>query len=535
MHVGIRSVELDRLERERLGIQSLLDAAKTRAERNQLGQFATPTELASEMLSYAQGLIDSEQPIRFLDPAFGTGAFYSALLKTFGPSQITQAQGYELDPHFAQPAAQLWADTPLALTITDFTRLSPPTQEIDRANLLICNPPYVRHHHLAVEEKARLQHLTRARLGIRLSGLAGLYCYFLLLSHDWLANGGLAGWLIPTEFMGVNYGKQIRQYLLKNVTLLHIHRFSPEDVQFGDALVSSAIVWFNKQTPLADHKVRFSYGGALSNPQTSRSISRAELLRADKWTQFPTSAGPPAPVVQKEAAQRPKLSDLFDIKRGVATGANRFFILPLEQIEKRGLPLELFTPILPSPRYLAIHEIEADADGYPMLDQRLFLLTCDLPERVVEAEYPALWDYLQEGVREGIDQRYLSRHRSPWYTQERRPAAPFLCTYMGRISSTGNNPFRFILNRSKATAPNVYLLLYPKATLAAELQARPALLRSVWTALDGIPPEALMRAGRVYGGGLYKLEPSELANAPADGITTLLSTSSVYPKQLPLF
>jgi adenine-specific DNA-methyltransferase len=170
-----------------------------------------------------------------------------------------------------------------------------------------------------------------------------------------------------------------------------------------------------------------------------------------------------------------------------------------------------------------------------MLDQRLFLLTCDFPENVVKAKYPSVWEYLQEGVRNGIDKRYLCRHRSPWYSQESRPASPFLCTYMGRMSSGNGNPFRFILNHSRATAPNVYLMLYPKPAIAGELRAKPDLLRAVWKALDEIAPDTLVRAGRVYGGGLYKIEPKELANAPADGVTSVLSDSGRYPKQLSFF
>jgi hypothetical protein len=42
--------------------------------------------------------------------------------------------------------------------------------------------------------------------------------------------------LIPSEFMDVNYGAAVKRYLLNKVTLLHIHRFDPHDVQFGDAL-----------------------------------------------------------------------------------------------------------------------------------------------------------------------------------------------------------------------------------------------------------------------------------------------------------
>jgi len=196
------------------------------------------------MLQYSKRLLSkSSQRIRFLDPAFGTGAFYSALLSSFPLSRIERAQGYEIDPHFAQPSGRLWADTLLKLEVADFMQASPPTSDSDRANLLICNPPYVRHHHLSVDEKKRLQNLVRNRVGIKLSGLTGLYGFFLLSAHDWLAEDGLAGWLIPSEFMSVNYGRQIRRYLLQQVTLLHVHRFNPEDVQFGDALVSSAIVW----------------------------------------------------------------------------------------------------------------------------------------------------------------------------------------------------------------------------------------------------------------------------------------------------
>jgi predicted RNA methylase len=464
------------IERKRLEIQNLFDSAKTKSERNRLGQFATPPELARDMLEYARGLLlESHQRILFLDPAFGTGAFYSALLNSFEISRIERAQGYEIDPYLAQSSERLYAGTPLNLQVADFTQTTPPTINSDRANLLICNPPYVRHHHLSADEKRRLQNLIKNRVGMKLSGLAGLYCYFLLIAHHWLADDGLAGWLIPSEFMDVNYGRQIKRYLLQRVTLLHVHRFSPEDVQFGDALVSSAIVWFKKTQP-TDHEVRFSYGGTLSDPWISSLISTTALQQSEKWTGFPQKSDS---VLDKSSpgarCQKPTLSSLFYIKRGIATGANEFFILAAEQIERRGLPQEFFTPILPSPRYLSTDEIDADENGNPILDRRLFLLTCDLPENVVKVKYPSLWEYLQEGVRNGIDQRYLCRHRSPWYSQESRPASPLLCTYMGRTSSGNEKPFRFILNHSRATAPNVYLMLYPKPAIACEL-AKPGVL-----------------------------------------------------------
>ena len=56
-------------------------------------------------------------------------------------------------------------------------------------------------------------------------------------------------------------------------------------------------------------------------------------------------------------------------------------------------------------------------------------------------------------------------------------------------------------------------MLYPKPALAVALSQKPELNRSVWQALSEISDETLMGEGRVYGGGLHKLEPKELGNA----------------------
>ena len=169
---------VEHIEASRLKVQRHLDSSKTQAERNKLGQFATPGALATEVLEYARQIIRSSAKIRFLDPAFGTGSFYSALLKTFPRSRIESAMGFEIDEQVSDSAAELWGDELLQLKHADFTKQSAPTSEKCQANLLICNPPYVRHHHLINGDKARLNVAVRLSLGINLSGLSGLYCYF---------------------------------------------------------------------------------------------------------------------------------------------------------------------------------------------------------------------------------------------------------------------------------------------------------------------------------------------------------------------
>jgi adenine-specific DNA-methyltransferase len=508
---------VEHIEASRLKVQRHLDSSKSQAERNKLGQFATPGALATEILEYARQTLRPRGKIRFLDPAFGTGSFYSALLKTFPRSRIEWAAGFEIDEHVSDSAAELWGDELLQLKHADFTKQRAPTSEKHKANLLICNPPYVRHHHLINGDKTRLNVAVRQSLGINLSGLSGLYCYFMCIAHSWMAEDGLAAWLIPSEFMDVNYGRAIKEYLLNQVALLRIHRFDPSDVQFDDALVSSAVVWFKKSKPDSQHQVEFTFGGSLLKPSMSANVSPYVLRQAGKWTQFPQNGGH-----EKEAQDGIKLSDLFTIKRGIATGANKFFILTPERITELKLPKQFLIPILPSPRYLLSDEVLADQNGDPKVDRKQYLLSCKLPESDVKAKYPSLWEYLESGKSEGVDEKYLSQHRSPWYSQEERQPPLFLCTYINRKSKTNGETFRFILNHSKAIAANVYLLLYPKKPLADAITAKPELINSLWQMLKSITAETLRSEGRVYGGELYKMEPRELGNVSADRIVSAL-------------
>ena len=505
------------IENFRLTLQRELDAKKEQTERNRMGQFATPTVLAIDILRYARDEFGQSEKIRFIDPAVGTGSFYSALLTMFPKTCIDAAVGYEIDPYYGAPAVKLWKEIGLNVRLEDFTRARPPPDP-EKFNLLICNPPYVRHHHIVNDEKQRLKSYVCESSGMEISGLAGLYCYFIGLSHTWMARGGLAGWLIPSEFMDVNYGFSVKRYLLDKVTLLHIHRFAPNDVQFGDALVSSAVVWFRKEAPSRAHEVRFTYGGSLERPNLERLVPVETLRRDPKWTRYPTQTG-------YTNLDTPILSDFFRIKRGLATGDNSYFILSVEDIERRKLPPDAFQPILPNPRYLPEDVVAADAKGNPMLDRRLFLLNCQLEEEQIRWQYPALWKYLQAGKAKGIAERYICRHRTLWYTQEHRPPSPFVCTYFGRNDKKNGRPFRFILNHSRATAANVYLMLYPKELLTCALDGDPTLKTRIWRILNDISPKTMLGEGRVYGGGLHKLEPKELGNVPATSIAEILPTA----------
>jgi len=509
---------LTQLEQSRQVEQSRLDGERTQPERNRLGQFATPSTLARAIARLARSHWPAGRRIRFLDPGVGTGAFYAALREEFPRRQVEGALGVEVDQGVATVTKKLWGKDGLDVRVGDFTKLRIPSNG-PLANLVLANPPYVRHHHLAPEDKRRLQARVASELGLRISGLAGLYCYFLLLCDRWLEAGGLAAWLIPSEFFDVNYGRTVREYLTHRVTLLRVHRFAASDVQFDDALVSSVVLLFRKDRPSSDHEVK--------EPQQERRVRVAELAASDRWTAFLNGH-------EHRLSSGPRLGDFFSIKRGIATGANSFFIIPRARARELNLPERFLRPILPSPRLLPEAVVEAKADGYPDLPDPLALIDCPVPEAEVKRSAPSLHTYFQRGVKEGLLQRYLVSRRQPWYQQEQRPAAPFLCTYMGR--GTGKTkPFRFIWNKSRATAANVYLMLYPTGALKEALRARPGLAAEVFAFLNSIGAEMLRSSGRVYGGALHKVEPKELGNLPAGALAKLVGSEYSTSSQLQLF
>lgn len=111
-------------ETRRQAIQAAVDATRSAAERNRLGQFATPNALAIDIARYVDSLIDDrKRALRFADPSIGSGSFYSAALAVFGPKRIRSAIGVELDPAFCKAARDLWSDTALEVVQGDFTRV----------------------------------------------------------------------------------------------------------------------------------------------------------------------------------------------------------------------------------------------------------------------------------------------------------------------------------------------------------------------------------------------------------------------------
>ena len=497
-------MNLQRTEEDRQRRQSLIDAAKSTESRRRMGQFATPNDLAKSIVRETRKFLGRSSKLNVLEPSMGTGSFVSASLAVLG-KRVTSVRGYELDPDFHAAAVDLWGGGPVQPILGDFTKTRPePLYDI-----VVANPPYSRHHALSAADKRRLQTAVFDAAGVHISGLAGLYCHFLLLSVSWMKKGAVGAWLIPSEWMSVNYGEALRKFLSEKVALLRVHRFAEEDVRFSDALVSSCVVWLRNEAPHGGG-VEFTYGSSLENPDRRETIPLSSLSPSAKW--------PP----RSKTESRWRLGDFFSIRRGLVTGDNGFFVMKEAEASERGIPTEFLKPILPSPRHLKVDHVKSDADGLPVNADRRYLLDCtgysmdELPLSVRR--------YLMTGAETTAHKR-LCAARNVWYEQEKRVPTPFLCSYMGRGSGDAP-PVRFILNDTRAIASNSFLMMYPRGELAKLMRSNPECSEMVWSCLLRIPGEQILSAGRSYGGGLRKVEPRELASVPCEALSGLLRADS---------
>ena len=307
----------------------------------------TPPELARAIAKYALSLLEpADALVHFGDPAVGNGAFYSALLDILPKGRIASAVGVDVSARQVDAARSRWERRGLEVKLGDYLHL----ERLQPRTLILANPPYLRHQDIPASYKKRLRERASVIMETVIDAKSGQYVYFLILSHRWLAENGVAAWLVPSGFMRAKYGKDVRRYLTEEVTLIRIHEFGADDPQFENAKVLPAVVVFRKSAPRANWTVRLTAGGTLDSPVSGRIVSIDALRQERRWS----VAGPAAHFGEVGVC----VGDLFSVRRGIATGANRFFVLARNRAQSMGLPGVALRPIMPRSRSLTSDVVE---------------------------------------------------------------------------------------------------------------------------------------------------------------------------------
>lgn len=479
------------------------------------GQFWTPEWVARAMAAFIVGENRSE----VFDPAVGEGVFLRQALE-LGRSTGRQiaASGTDIDESLLAIANRTLADlgTP-QLEKRDFV-IDPPRRLFPG---IVANPPYVRHHRLDAEYKARLRALSVKTIGEPLDGRAGLQVYFLMRALTLLAPGGRLAFIIPADvFEGVS-AHRFWSWVCGHFCLRAVVTFADEATPFPGVDTNAVVVFLEASKPEktyvwarctkahVDDFEQWVIRGI--SAKSLRSVSAKRRNESD-WL---------ARGLHREDAitARYTLGDLATVRRGIATGANEFFLLTDTDVTRLGIDRRFLKKAVSRTRDVATDIFTAaDWDHLRESGERVWLL--DIPTSTQNELPAAIQRYLQNGHDAGLPDRALIAARTPWYKMEQRLPPPFLFAYLGRRNA------RFIRNEAGVVPLTGFLCVYPKS-------GAPAFLSALWDLLNAADLHARLRSvGKTYGGGAVKVEPRSLEALPlSDTLPPELTQAADEPVQ----
>lgn len=454
-------------------------------DRRRLGQFFTPIHLGRVM---AKWLLDA-RPSLMLDPGCGSGSLLMAAAhEDLGTTKLL---GIDVDPLAAEMSranARLRGVDNIEIRVGDFLRRDLP----EAPDAVICNPPYTRHQALLPAQKEAIYRGFRQRLGIDFHRSASLHVLFLVRALEVSAPNARLAFITPAHWMDKRYAVAVKEYLLGQAHVECIVSIPGTEMVFAHAVTSAAITLVQKgnggrrltRVLESESSQGSDVQAVLDNVNCG---ARIKLSSNEKWSR-----------IRKRSHSGARLDDVASVHRGVATGCNEFFVFSEERRRELGIALCSVRPCLPWPK-----QIEGDvvtSAGLDALDGsiRRWLF---YPQRV--GSHGPIAKYLSHGLsyydmyrRTLVQQRV--RAGRPWYRVQADVDAPIVVTYINH----GNA--RFVRNRANAVPLNNWLVIKPKRGVSADtlfaVLSRPSVVST------------LRSHAREYGKGMWKLEPSDLAD-----------------------
>ena len=456
-------------------------AIRSPQERRPLGQTYTPKAIVNAMIAWAS---NQETPVRVVDPGAGSGRYLLAASKAFPHAALF---GVDVDPlatlMLRANLAVMGAADRTSVVLGDYRALALP--EIEGPTLFLGNPPYVRHHLIEPEWKAWLTRTARLR-GMDASALAGLHVHFFLATAEHGRDGDYGAFITSAEWLGVNYGKLVRQLLLGRLGGTSLHVLSPEAAPFADAATTGAIACFSVGTRPQSMQLRqVASVDELGGLDSGRAVSRQRLAESNRWSVL-TRVTPKLPEGFIE------LGELCRVHRGTVTGANDVWV---QRNPTPNLPGRVLFPAVTKAR-------ELFNAGARLASTNELRHVIDLPVDldVLEAgEREQVESFLRIAEARKVREGYVASNRKAWWSVGLRAAAPILATYMAR------RPPAFVRNDAEARHINIAHGLYPREQVDGTMLDLLA---------DHLRSAVTTSQGRTYAGGLVKFEPKEMERIP---------------------
>ena len=473
--------------------------SSTFVRRRRLGRYDTPEHVALPLVRW--GL--RGRPGKILDPSFGGCNFLRASLRVLKETGAARpgdlVYGFDVAEEARRSGKQLVeCGVPEdQLVITDFFAAKP--EKIPPVDLIVGNPPYIRHHWFQAESRERAV-AALARQDVRLLGRANAWAYFLVHAGAFLRHGGRMALLLPGSVCFADYAAEALTYIRQQAGRCRLARIQKR--LFADAREDTVILLVDDWGSGPSRLEVDDFETIEDLESFLRRRRRLDETRKDhRFSRHGFELGEEAAKAWEQAHEAPEthaLGELARIRIGVVTGANRFFVQPAEKarhLERAGAHS---APILTRGRFLEglvwseRCQARVEEQGFP---SRLIFTDLD------RSPCGELREWVRQGEKEQLHERHYCRQRKPWYTLRDHIVPDAFLRYMGQ------DPPRIVLNPARALVTNaIHRLWWLEEEIGAE-----AVAVASCTSLFALACELY---GRKYGGGVLKIEPGAARRLP---------------------
>jgi adenine-specific DNA-methyltransferase len=520
-----------------------MSAGKRRDEMSQVGQekiknlgaFDTPREIAEFLADWAI----RDKTDKVLDPGAGTGIFVDAALSRLNelgkraPQAINQIYAVEMDKeryaHLISKLRENYGITePKNLICTDFFNVVPKQNWFStttgpvQIDAVIGNPPYIERQRFKNVKSIQRRVLPALEQTVALHDVTDIYGYFILHSASFLKEGGRLAFIVSDTWLHMDFGKSIKEYLLRNFRLRAIVGFDKR--VFSKVLVRAVLLLVERSSQpeakgqvtfvqLRDHDVvdrlRTILSGESSGDGWAKVVrtEQESLVSSASWSKY--LKGSKAYFQIERNPHVTPLEDIADANIGLQTLRKSFYIFDHDKMKQTRVEREFLEPIALSPRDTQkVITTRRDIDDY--------VLYCNVPKSEIKST--ALSSYIESAEKLKIRPRGKSivisgvhniprikkAGRKPWYNLapeiERRCRSPVL------VPRRFYTKFYVTWNQAGVVVNEDFINVHPKSGVSVE--ALLAILNS------SVGELACRINGHLYGGGVFDLRPDDVKALP---------------------
>jgi adenine-specific DNA-methyltransferase len=177
------------------------------------GSFYTPHEVVDFMVKYA----NRRHARRVLEPSAGDGRFIRAMQE-----DACELTAIEIEPAKADKIKNL-SNQKATVYCDDYLRFAL-THE-DRYDLIIGNPPYISKKKMEIDQRESSIALLQS-IGLPTSIFQNLWVAFIIASIKLLSDNGAIFFILPFEFLQVQYAEKLRVYIEERFNTIEIITFT---------------------------------------------------------------------------------------------------------------------------------------------------------------------------------------------------------------------------------------------------------------------------------------------------------------------